>query len=396
MPKQVLTQSFVDKVKCDSSKPKVDYFDTKVSGLVLKVLISGKKSYYLRYQDKRGKVTEKRLSPVDATALQLNEARALATGYLNKIAVGDDPFATKAELKQVITVADFVKNHYLPFIQVNKRSWKTDESLLRNHIIPAFGALYMDEFTPQHLIRFIGEHSKSHANGSVNRVVIIMRYMYNLALKWKIAGVNSNPTASVPLLEENNQKERFLTEKETERLIYFVNKSDNKLLKYIVPALLLTGSRKREVLDLEWSDIDFEKRLWRLAAADNKSKKTRWVPLSDGMYQLLQLVPRIEGCNWVFANPKTKKPFVSIYCSWDTARNRADLADVRMHDLRHSYASFLINAGGSIYELKELLGHTQIKTTLRYAHLSKDTLRNASNTVSAIITAANERSLKAA
>lgn len=114
------------------------------------------------------------------------------------------------------------------------------------------------------------------------------------------------------------------------------------------------------------------------------------------MYQLLQLVPRIEGCNWVFANPKTKKPFVSIYCSWDTARNRADLADVRMHDLRHSYASFLINAGGSIYELKELLGHTQIKTTLRYAHLSKDTLRNASNTVSAIITSANERSLKAA
>lgn len=396
MPKQVLTQSFVDKVKCDSSKPKVDYFDTKVSGLVLKVLISGKKSYYLRYQDKRGKVTEKRLSSVDATALQLNEARALATGYLNKIAVGDDPFATKAELKQVITVADFVKNHYLPFIQVNKRSWKTDESLLRNHVIPTFGSLYMDEFTPQHLIRFIGEHSKSHANGSVNRVVIIMRYMYNLALKWKIAGVNSNPTASVPLLEENNQKERFLTEKETERLIYFVNKSDNKLLKYIVPALLLTGSRKREVLDLEWSDIDFEKRLWRLAAADNKSKKTRWVPLSDGMYQLLQLVPRIEGCNWVFANPKTKKPFVSIYCSWDTARNRADLADVRMHDLRHSYASFLINAGGSIYELKELLGHTQIKTTLRYAHLSKDTLRNASNTVSAIITAANERSLKAA
>ena len=198
------------------------------------------------------------------------------------------------------------------------------------------------------------------------------------------------------MLEENNQKERFLTEKETERLIYFVNKSDNKLLKYIVPALLLTGSRKREVLDLEWSDIDFEKRLWRLAAADNKSKKTRWVPLSDGMYQLLQLVPRIEGCNWVFANPKTKKPFVSIYCSWDTARNRADLADVRMHDLRHSYASFLINAGGSIYELKELLGHTQIKTTLRYAHLSKDTLRNASNTVSAIITSANERSLKAA
>ena len=217
MPKQVLTQSFVDKVKCDSSKPKVDYFDTKVSGLVLKVLISGKKSYYLRYQDKRGKVTEKRLSSVDATALQLNEARALATGYLNKIAVGDDPFATKAELKQVITVADFVKNHYLPFIQVNKRSWKTDESLLRNHVIPTFGSLYMDEFTPQHLMKFIAEHRKTHANGSVNRVVIILRYIFNLALRWKVAGLKSNPTANVPLLEEYNHKERFLTTNETQK-----------------------------------------------------------------------------------------------------------------------------------------------------------------------------------
>jgi integrase len=146
------------------------------------------------------------------------------------------------------------------------------------------------------------------------------------------------------------------------------------MLKYIVPALLYTGSRKREILDLKWSDIDFEKQLWRLAESENKTKKVRWVPLSEGMSQLLQSVPRIDGCDWVFANPKTKLPFNNIFSSWNTSRTKAGLADVRMHDLRHSFASFLVNAGCSIYEVKELLGHSQIKTTQRYAHLSQDTL----------------------
>ena len=83
----------------------------------------------------------------------------------------------------------------------------------------------------------------------------------------------------------------------------------------------------------------------------------------------------------MFANPKTLKPYVSIFCSWNTARTKAGLADVRIHDLRHSYASFLVNAGRSLYEVQRLLGHTQIKTTQRYAHLSHDTLLDATNSV---------------
>jgi site-specific recombinase XerD len=90
-------------------------------------------------------------------------------------------------------------------------------------------------------------------------------------------------------------------------------------------------------------------------------------------------VPRLSDCAWVFANPATRKPFVSIFYAWNTARTRAGLADVRIHDLRHSFASLLVNSGRTLYEVQHLLGHTQIKTTQRYAHLSQETLLEAAN-----------------
>ena len=389
MPSQLLTQSFVEHVTCSNEKTKCDYFDTKIKGLLLKVFPSGLKAFYIRYQNERGKWTEKKISSVDASVLKLSDARTLAQQHLSSLAMGNDPFAKKAELKQVPTLADFIADSYMPFIKVNKRSWKTDECLLRNHVIPDFGHLYMDEFTPQHLMSFISEHRKTHANGSVNRVVIILRYIFNLALRWKVAGLSSNPTANVPLLEEHNHKERFLSPDETTRLMEAVKQSDNKMLQFIIPMLIMTGARKREVLDLKWADMDLAKRQWRLAEADNKSKKVRHIPLSEGVLTILAQVPRFEGCPFVFPNEKTLKPFVSIFSSWDTARTKAGLADVRVHDLRHSFASFLVNAGCPIYEVKELLGHSQIKTTQRYAHLSQDTLLMATNKVSSIIAAAS-------
>ena len=140
--------------------------------------------------------------------------------------------------------------------------------------------------------------------------------------------------------------------------------------------LILTGARKREVLDARWEDFDLERRQWRIPTT--KSGRPRHVPLSDGVLQLLTSLPHREK-GWIFANPKTGKPFVSVFISWNTARKLAGLADVRMHDLRHSFASFLVNAGRTLYEVQKILGHTQVKTTQRYAHLSQDTLVDAAN-----------------
>ena len=131
------------------------------------------------------------------------------------------------------------------------------------------------------------------------------------------------------------------------------------------------------MLDARWQDFDFERRLWRIPTT--KAGKPRHVPLSDGVLSLLTTMPKNLKSDYVFANPETTKPYVSIFCSWNTARTKAGLSDVRVHDLRHSFASLLINSGRSLYEVQKLLGHTQIKTTQRYAHLAPGTLLAASN-----------------
>ena len=149
------------------------------------------------------------------------------------------------------------------------------------------------------------------------------------------------------------------------------------MLKFIVPMLILTGARKREVLDAQWADFDLDRRIWRIPTT--KAGKARHVPLSDGVLHLLSTVPRREECSWVFANPDKLRLYKSIYSAWHRARIRAGLGDVRMHDLRHSFASLLINWGRKLYEVQHIRGHTRVKTTQRYAHLSQVTLRAASN-----------------
>ena len=293
--------------------------------------------------------------------------------------MGQDPAADKAVHRQVPTVSDFIHDSYLPFVQGYKRSWKCDQGLLRKHIEPIWGKRYLDQITKADVIALMAKHRSTHAPGSCNRLLILLRYVFSCSLKWELPGIKANPTAGIPLMKEDNVKERYLSEEEAQRLYAQLNQSDNKMLKFIIPMLLLTGARKREVLDARWEDFDYERRLWRIHTT--KLGKPRFVPMSDGVINLLASVPR-HGCEWAFPNPKTLKPYVSIFHSWDSARHDAGLADVRIHDLRHSYASFLVNAGRTLYEVQRLLGHTQIKTTQRYAHLNHDTLLDASNAAS--------------
>jgi integrase len=214
----------------------------------------------------------------------------------------------------------------------------------------------------------------------------MLRFIFNLAIKWEVPGVKANPCKGVPLMEENNKMERYLSVEEAQRLYAAVCKSENAMLKYIVPMLILTGARKREVLDAKWNDFDLDRRAWRIPIT--KSGRARHVPLSDGALSVLASMPRQVGVDWAFANPETGKPYVSIYYAWNTARQNVGLSDVRMHDLRHSFASLLINSGRTLYEVQHILGHTQVKTTQRYAHLSQDTLLAAANSATTALGAA--------
>jgi integrase len=125
-------------------------------------------------------------------------------------------------------------------------------------------------------------------------------------------------------------------------------------------------------MDSKWECFDIERRTWRIPTT--KAGKARHVPLSAAVLSVLSQVPRLDGCPYVVPNPKTRQPYVSIFCSWNTARKAAGLPEVRMHDLRHSMASNMVNSGRSIYEVAKVLGHTQLKTSQRYSHLNQETL----------------------
>ena len=375
MAKELFTKTFVGSVSCPADQAKVVFFDKGCRALVLEVRPTGTKVFSLRYVDKRGKQRQHKIG--NAQDISLDQARKQADKLRAKITVGEDIDESQKALKQVPTVSDFIHAVYLPFIEGYKKSWKSDRGLLKNHIEPVWGKKYLDQITRSDLIALMAEHRKTHAPGSCNRLLILLRYMFNVALKSGEMGITKNPTAGYPLMKEDNKHERFLTKEDAQVLFESLKRSNNKMLQYIIPLLLLTGARKREVLDARWEDFDFERNSWRIHTT--KLGCARHIPLSDGAITLLQSVPRFANCPWAFPNPQTKLPFTSIFFAWDSARKAAGLGDVRIHDLRHSFASFLVNAGRTLYEVQLLLGHTQIKTTARYSHLSKDTLLDASN-----------------
>ena len=379
MAKITLTPGFVKSATCPSGNKRIEYFDTEITGFSLEVRASGGQTYYQRYRDSRGRIRQVKLG--NARDLLFSDARRLALRILRQVALGDDPLQKKHEARSVPTFGAFVDQQYMPYVKSYKRSWETDWSIFKNHLIPRFAKRHMDEIARQDIIKMLADRkAEGAAPGSVNRLLIMMRYAFNLAVRWDIPGVKVNPTKGVPLLEENNKRERYLSTEEAQRLYDAVCASQNPMLRYIVPMLILTGARKREVLDARWEDFNIERRVWRIPMT--KTGKARHVPLSDGAIGILTEIARVPGCAWAFANPDTGKPYVSIFSAWDTARRNAGLSDVRIHDLRHSFASLLINQGRTLYEVQHLLGHTQVKTTQRYAHLSQDTLLAAANAAS--------------
>lgn len=372
MPAQTLSDNFVSQLICPAGRAHFEVFDTRCSGLYVDVFPSGRMAFRVRYRWREGRRV---FTLGDARLLAVDEAREQARRALRAVLAGGSPHMA---ISGGPTLEEFFRLNYMPFVKSYKRNWSSDDSLVRNHLLPHLGGQAMGGLLAPDVARVVESmRTRGYAVGTVNRVLVLLRHAYALALRWRIEGVAHNPLKELKNLKGEGRLERYLTTEQSARLLGAVRRSPNALLGPIVAYLIYTGARKREVLDARWQDIDWQRRLWSIPRT--KSGKVRHVPLSAGALAVLRerQVLADPALEHVFANPRTGLPFVSVFNGWRRARCVAELPQLRIHDLRHSFASFLVNAGRSLYEVQELLGHSDIRTTSRYAHLSRERLREA-------------------
>ena len=184
---------------------------------------------------------------------------------------------------------------------------------------------------------------------------------------------------------ENNQSQRFLSIDEAKRLWAVLGTEQNQIAAKAIKLMLLTGVRREEALQARWEDIDQERLLWNLPIT--KSGRQRFVMLSETALAVINELPGRSCGHYLFPGAKPGKPLNNARKCFQRALKVAGLTHLRIHDLRHTFASLAINNGASLYEVQHLLGHASNKTTQRYAHLASDNLRVASNRVSDLVTA---------
>jgi integrase len=191
----------------------------------------------------------------------------------------------------------------------------------------------------------------------------------------------------VTLLREENQVNNIMTDSELKRLVKVLKTDNNKMVGAVCLFLLSTGARLNEALAARWEHFDLERRNWTIPAEFSKSRKIRSIPLNDQALSILENL----GTRGKYDHPfiaRGGKPFTTIHKVWTRLRDAAGLPHLRIHDLRHQYASFLINQGRTLYEVQQILGHSDPSVTQRYAHLSTQSLQDAANSASDIITGA--------
>lgn len=286
--------------------------------------------------------------------------------------LGGNPAEKKAERKAVPTYAELAQQH-LDYAKTYQRSYDTTEMYVRRHILPRWGKTYVSDITQSDVATWLADKGKENlAPATLEKIRILLNRSFELALRWNTPGVLKNPVKGIPRKPINNARDRYLTTAEVKRLQAAVEESRNPQLKFIIGLLLLTGARVSELLNAEWKNINLERRVWLIPTS--KTGKPRHVPLSQPAIDLIGMVIRFKDCPYLLPNPETLKPFVTIKHAWQTARDAAKLPGLRIHDLRHSAASFMINAGIDLFAVGRVLGHADHKSTMRYSHLANDTL----------------------
>lgn len=385
-----LTTSFISNdLTCPAGKGRVEYCDRDLPGLYVEVRATspGQGTYYLRYKDATGKTCHQKIARTGDVTLA--DARRRARDLKAQIQLGADPRGEHHARRAVPTLAAFFDDSYLPYVKPRKRSWAGDVGLFRNRIQPVFGQVRLNDMKRQAVQVFHAELlTTGIAQATADHHVKLIRQMLNKAVEWDVVEVN--PISRIKLFNPDNRKENYLSQGELGGLLEVLRADENRMVCNVALFLLSTGARLNEALSATWENIDRTSRVWRIPATTSKSKKVRSVPLNDSALDVLGLLGTEGVVPYLFTSSRTTDEgaparLTHVHKVWERLRVKAGLPQLRIHDLRHQYASFLVNSGRTLYEVQKILGHSSHSVTERYAHLSSKSLMDAANSASVII-----------
>ena len=379
MPK--LTKRIVDASEVRAS----EYFiwDDDIPGLGLRILPSGRKGYVVQYRAGR---RSRRISLGPSTVLTCEQARHRAITIIAAAKNGEDPAAERDAGRKAITVKElserFDKEHIS--IRLKASTAKEYRRNLERFILPALGRLTVTEITKADVAKF--HHDLRHIPYQANRCLEVVSKMFSLAELWGLRADGSNPRKHIRKYPEE-KRERFLSAAELRRIGEVLREMETEgieLPSAILAArlLILTGCRLNEIMTLKWEHVDFSEKVLRLPDSKTGAKV---VHLGQPAIALLETAERATDNPWVITGTLEGKRLSDLQPFWQRVRARAGLKNVRIHDLRHTFASTAVATGQGLPMIGKLLGHTQVQTTARYAHLAAEPVKNAANDIAKVI-----------
>jgi integrase len=393
MPRIQLNQHFIDhKLVTPPEKKSVEFICSKLPGFYVSVTAvnPGVGTFVQSYKDPSGK--RRHIKIARTTDMSLKEARQKAAQIRNSVIAGGDPQGNAMDKKRVPTWTEFFEKQFLPYSQKKISTWKNAEEMHRLRIKDKYGHLRLDQFKKHDVRQFILELKNTGlAPSTASKFGRTIHNVLNTAVDMEL--IDKNPISGIKLLKFDNRVENLMDETQFTNLMRVLRHDRNRPVSLFILWLIATGARRGESLACTWSQLDLEGNVWRIPGTSAKSGRTRHVPLSPAALSILSELPRSEKYDHVFLGMRDGTPLKCVKSVWERLRTKAGLDNnsnkkIRMHDLRHQFASILVNEGRTLYEVQKILGHSSSQITERYAHLAPSTLQAASNAASDRINAA--------
>ena len=364
------------------------FYDGSPTGFALRVTAKGVRTFVMSYTVRTNGIRRlKKIGQHGPNGWTVTEAREEAKRLRKLIDDGGDPMGEIHAARAAPNVADLADLYCEERLPSRRpKTQEEDRAMLRLFVLPAFGRRKVADVHKRDIVKL---HRKLKDKPiRANRVASLCSRLFNFAIDEEM--LENNPAKGVQLYPED-RRERYLSQAELVRLTEALGEYPNQRAADVIRLLLLTGARRGEVLGMEWPHLDLETGVWTKPGSHTKTKKLHRVPLNAAALEVLvKLKDQGLSDRYVFPGQRPGQPLQELHRAWKRVLKEAEIEDLRIHDLRHSYASILASAGLSLPVIGALLGHAQPSTTARYAHLFDDPLREATERVGAMVSSAGK------